>query len=279
MAGFFKDVVDFKLWEGKKVLSDIGKKPSRMLTGVDPWSTNVWNTVKGSDDKPIVDQMGGTTKANMSQMDREGMNTSPGRRMEDIAHVVAAIFGAKGLAGIGGGSSAGGAAIGEGAAAGGGGMGIGQIGVSEMTPALMESAVGTGGYGFSSASAGYGAAGAGGMSNAGRYMQMGGNAAQQQQDAQEKPLDQDEVELPEDTPAYWRMPHGAMATSSRRAKRPVNGARMQSQVIEAGASGADPISQNGVHISAIQALTKRYEDAAKRLAKLNQERGHHVAIR
>jgi hypothetical protein len=55
--------------------------------------------------------------------------------------------------------------------------------------------------------------------------------------------------------------------SSKTLKNPGGRARM-SDVLQAGASGADPLSENGVHIAAVQALTKRLEEAKQQLAEL-----------
>lgn len=149
-----------------------------------------------------------------------------------------------------------------------GGMGIGEIGASKMTPALMESAVGTSGYGASSAGAG----GAGGVNwiEVGRYLQQAGNAMQ-------KPvheIKQDPVNIPDEGRPYWEEAQAGMVTSSRGAKRPERNARMADQAMAAGASGADPISQNGVQIAAIKALTRRIAAARQRLSAI-QKRGHH----
>lgn len=98
LNGFFSDVFKFKKFEAKKFVGAIVKKPSRLLTGVDPWSTKVWNTVKGSHDVGLVDQWGGTSKENIAAAKKAGINIGPGMTMEKIAHVVAAFFAGQGLA-------------------------------------------------------------------------------------------------------------------------------------------------------------------------------------
>lgn len=92
LNGWFSDVFKFKKFEGKKFLGAIVKKPSRLLTGVDPWSTKVWNTVKGSHDVGLVDQWGGTSKENIAAAKKAGINIGPGMTMEKIAHMVAAFY-------------------------------------------------------------------------------------------------------------------------------------------------------------------------------------------
>lgn len=92
LDGWFSDVFKFKAFEGKKFLGAIGKKPSRLLTGVDPWSTKVWNTVKGSHDVGLVDQWGGTSKENVRAAKKAGINIGPGMTVEAIAHMVASFY-------------------------------------------------------------------------------------------------------------------------------------------------------------------------------------------
>lgn len=113
------NVLGFEKFHGKQILKDIAHKPTRLLTGVDPASTKVWNKVLGTNDKPIVDQMGGATQDRYRQADAAGIDYHDAKGMQNVAHVVAALYGTQGLAGIGGaGAGAGGGAAGGGAAGG-----------------------------------------------------------------------------------------------------------------------------------------------------------------
>ncbi len=99
---FLGDVLDFEKFNGKGIVKGIIKKPTRLLTGVDPASTSLWNGLTGSKDKALVDQMGGATGSTYKAASAAGINTGPGRTMQNIAHVIAAGYATAGLAGAGG---------------------------------------------------------------------------------------------------------------------------------------------------------------------------------
>jgi len=123
MSGL-RDILKFEGFNGKKIFGGVLKDPSRLITGVDPFSTKVWNKILGTHKDPLVDQMGGATNDTYKEAEAAGINTGPGHKMQDVAHVAAAIFAANGLAGIGGGAAGAGAAPAGaegGALAGGGG--------------------------------------------------------------------------------------------------------------------------------------------------------------
>ncbi len=107
-GNFLGDTLQFETFHGGNILKKIGQNPSRLITGVDPASTGLWNTVLGTHNKPIVDQMGGATGDDYAKASNAGINATPGHDMQDLAHVVAAAFAAEGLAGaagMGGGAS------------------------------------------------------------------------------------------------------------------------------------------------------------------------------
>jgi len=104
------DALSFEMFNLKDMWKNIKKDPKRLVLGVDPASTWVWNKVLGRDDKPIVDQLGGPyggkaisvgpDQGGVYQRAQDaGINTGPGRTMHDIAHVIAAFYGANGLYG------------------------------------------------------------------------------------------------------------------------------------------------------------------------------------
>lgn len=101
------DVVGFEAFNGKKIGKALMDDPSRLLTGVDPASTGLWNTVLGTHNKPIVDQMGGATGQTYKDASAAGINTGPGHSMQNLAHAIAAAYAMQGLSGIGGGGSGG----------------------------------------------------------------------------------------------------------------------------------------------------------------------------
>jgi len=110
---FLGDLLKFETFHGGNILKQIGDDPSRLLTGVDPASTDLWNGVLGTHNKPIVDQMGGATNADYQAASNAGINTTAGHDTQDLAHVIAGIFAGQGLGGAGGG---GGGGAGDGAA-------------------------------------------------------------------------------------------------------------------------------------------------------------------
>lgn len=109
-----KDVLGFELFNAKNIWKAIRKDPERLLLGAaDPASTEIWNTILGKDYEPMVDQMGGAYDGKVLSIGDEGgvykkaqnhgINTGPGRDMQRAAHVIAAMFAANGLMGMGGG--------------------------------------------------------------------------------------------------------------------------------------------------------------------------------
>ena len=113
--GFLGDLAGFKGLEGKNFLKEIGSNPSRLLTGIDPFSTKLWNKALGTNNNALVDQMGGATPQRFKDAEAAGINTGAGRTTEGIAHAVASLYAGGALAGLAGGGAAAGAGVGEGA--------------------------------------------------------------------------------------------------------------------------------------------------------------------
>jgi hypothetical protein len=132
-VSFLGDDLKFNAFVGKDFFKNLKHDPKRAILGVDPLSTKLWNKILNRDDKPLVDQLGGPYgghtisafgKQNGGVYQRardEGIDTGASEKMQDLAHVVAAVYGAGGIAGAGGGTPAAG---GEGAT-GWGGAGTG----------------------------------------------------------------------------------------------------------------------------------------------------------
>lgn len=94
-------------------------------------------------------------------------------------------------------------------------------------------------------------------------LKKGGQGMQQQGAAQQAKPEVNESDVRFERPDYQGDPY---AYSSRDLK---TGPRASMrEVMARGASGADPIDQNGVHMASIQALTKRLTNAKARLEKL-----------
>lgn len=180
---WFGNVLKFEGFNGKEMLKDVLHDPTRLITGVDPFSTKLWNGILGTDKKPIVDQMGGATGDRYRDAEAAGIDVSAGKGMQNVAHVIAALaaagYGAEALGGAGGG--AGGAAAG-GAEAGGGGAitggGLGEIGTSSTGWGMGGDALtagdlggGSGAYDMGSMFGGSGGSSAGGAASGGTNWQ------------------------------------------------------------------------------------------------------------
>jgi hypothetical protein len=87
-----------------------------LLTGAfDPLGTTIYNKVTGDNLDPLGNQLGAPTEAQYEAAEAKGINTGPGRTMNDAAQVIAAIYGGNAIGSAFGGASGAGSA---GAAAG-----------------------------------------------------------------------------------------------------------------------------------------------------------------
>lgn len=123
---FLGDVGSFEMFNLGAMGKQVGQNPARLFYGsADPFSTNVWNKVLGTNDKPLVDQWGGAAPQRYEEAQDAGINTGPGKSMHTVAKAIASVF-AGGAAGglLGGGSSTAGSAAASSAPT--AGYGIGQ---------------------------------------------------------------------------------------------------------------------------------------------------------
>jgi hypothetical protein len=129
---FLGDVGSFEMFNLGAMGKQVGQNPARLLYGsADPFSTNVWNKVLGTNDKPLVDQWGGAAPQRYEEAQDAGINTGPGKTMHTIAKTIASIYAggaAGGAAGglLGGGSGGAGAAGAAGSTGASAGYGLGQ---------------------------------------------------------------------------------------------------------------------------------------------------------
>jgi len=98
--GWFKDLVGFETFFSKKSFKSILSDPSRLITGVDPFSTKLWNGILGTDKKPIVNQLGGPNSRYFQQYADEGGNPTAGQQFGAVADAVAMYYGTAGLANV-----------------------------------------------------------------------------------------------------------------------------------------------------------------------------------
>lgn len=106
------DVGSFEGFNLKGMLNQIGENPERMLYGsADPFSTNVWNGILGTDHKPIIDQWGGAAKHRYAEAEKAGINTGPGAQMHGVARTIAGMFAGNAAGNALGGAGSGGTGL------------------------------------------------------------------------------------------------------------------------------------------------------------------------
>ncbi|MHA1570202.1 MAG: hypothetical protein ACTSWM_00165 [Alphaproteobacteria bacterium] len=157
--GFLSDNFDFEKFHLSDMWDRLKDDPKRLILGVDPFSTTLWNGILGRDDEPIMNQLGGPMGSGWTGMgsggvydraEAAGVDTGAAIKMHDIAETVAGIWGAAAAGGaIGGiGGGAGGTGGASGGSATGGGVAGGGGGASSSFVGPPEAASGGGGGGF-----------------------------------------------------------------------------------------------------------------------------------
>lgn len=209
--GFLGDNFGFESFQLKDWWNKAKDNPEQLLLGAaDPLSAKALSKVTGKKYEPFVDQMGGPYGGHTisafgangggvyGRANAAGIDTKAAGGVHDAAHVVAAMFGAQGLAGAGqgmmgsvGGGAGGGAAPAAGAGWGGAGTSNAGLGVFGGGGTGGLAGVGGGNAGALAASGGItGGAGMGsataqapmGMQDYMKLAQQGGGGQQQQQE-------------------------------------------------------------------------------------------------
>lgn len=132
--GWLRDVFDFEKFNLGGMLNQVGQNPERLLYGsADPFSTNVWNKILGTEHDPIIDQYGGAAPQRYQEAQQAGINTGPGAQMHGVARTIASMYGGQALGGaMGAGGGAGGGTSAMGAPAAGGAAPQGLLSGGEM---------------------------------------------------------------------------------------------------------------------------------------------------
>ena len=134
--GTLNDLFQFESHNFGSIWDKIKEDPERLLYGaVDPFSTELWNRITGSNYEPLVNQLGGPMGSGWAGLgenggvyasaEQKGINTKHSKSSHDVAEIIAAIYGGSAagdaLGGLfsGGGSAAGGSSAGSGASGGG----------------------------------------------------------------------------------------------------------------------------------------------------------------
>lgn len=205
---FLGDALGFEKFHAGDLWDRIKKDPKRLVLGVDPLSTKVWNKVLGKKDEPLVDQLGGAygghtisafgnNDGGVYKRAREaGIDTGAGEKMQDFAHMLASIYGGNGLYGASGGSAGSGVTgplqTAQGLMGGGSGNGLGyfsnggKAGLQGMGGGNAGQLAATHGIGGGAGMGAAGSAGSGGFlsqlqQNPQQYLQMMQGGQQQQQ--------------------------------------------------------------------------------------------------
>jgi hypothetical protein len=116
---FLSDALGFEKFRLGEFFKGIKKDPQRLFTGAfDPLGTSIYNKVTGDNLEPLGNQLGAPTEDQYSAAEAKGINTGPGRTMNNAAQVIAAIYGGQALAGAAGVGSGGASGAGAGAGSG-----------------------------------------------------------------------------------------------------------------------------------------------------------------
>ncbi len=89
---FKKKALKFEKEHTRNLWRGIKDDPKRLVLGVDPFSTKMWNKALGRDDRALVNQLGGATSYDYQVALEKGIDIGPGKAMHDIAGVVAGAY-------------------------------------------------------------------------------------------------------------------------------------------------------------------------------------------
>ena len=172
------NAVKFELDHGQQILKGVWDHPQQAIFGIDPIGTKIGNAVTGDNATPQVDQLGGALGSRYADYTaRTGNETGFAKPLQGAAHVIAGLYGARGLSNVGGNLAArfGSAPTGSdlGVFSNGGSGGLGGVGGGNAG-ALAASGGISGGAGVGAVSGGLGGvSGLGGASSAGGGMGWG----------------------------------------------------------------------------------------------------------
>lgn len=97
------NAVKFELDHGAQIIKGAWDHPQQFVFGIDPLGTKIGNAVTGDNAKPQVDQLGGALDSRYADYTaRTGRETGFAKPLQGVAHVIAGLYGAKGLSRVGG---------------------------------------------------------------------------------------------------------------------------------------------------------------------------------
>lgn len=99
---FLGDTLAFDTFWLKDLWSGIKADPKRLVLGVDPASTEMWNAALGRDDRALVNAFGGPREGTYERAEAAGVPTNAGRTAHGVAQTIAGMYGAAGLGGAAG---------------------------------------------------------------------------------------------------------------------------------------------------------------------------------
>ena len=100
--GWLKKLVGFENSFSVDIAKDIISDPTRLITGVDPLSTKVWNGVTGSDNKALVNVWGSPGEQYYESAAAKGIDVGPARQFHAVADTIAGIYAAQGMGNVAG---------------------------------------------------------------------------------------------------------------------------------------------------------------------------------
>jgi hypothetical protein len=92
-----KKALKFEAFNVKKIVKGVLKNPKQLIFGIDPLGTKIGNTVWGSKDEALVNQLGGATKNTFAEAQAKGMDTGLAENLHKVAGAVAGFYGGNAL--------------------------------------------------------------------------------------------------------------------------------------------------------------------------------------
>lgn len=92
-----KRALKFEAFNVKKIAKGVFKDPKRLIFGIDPLGTKIGNKVMGTNDKALVNQLGGATDDTFAQAKARGMDTGLAKGLHTTAGLIAGWYGGNAL--------------------------------------------------------------------------------------------------------------------------------------------------------------------------------------
>ena len=98
-----KSNFEFEKFQLEDMWRDIKENPERLFIGaIETGSTDMWNSILGTDYEPLVNQFGGATNARFVEASERGIDTEPAQFLHGVAKDIAKSYAAAGVGGAAG---------------------------------------------------------------------------------------------------------------------------------------------------------------------------------